>query len=1309
MTISFDSEKKLFVAHSIFDENEKLKRSGFRWDKDKKKWITEDYRYAESLISYCDSLAVFQIRYIKENLQKAVLKSASSDPTGLVPVIYHPANMKPFPFQHAGVEYMLPRPASILADEMGLGKGLEANTLIITPYGKVKIKHLQVGNKVIGSDGKSTKVIGVFPQGRKALYRITFNDGVSILTDDEHLWKVTSRNNHRSMILSTAQLMDSDLNISLNGTGWNERKGYKIKTYYKEPNGNNKWQIPVVKPINYDDCQHPLTVDPYLLGVLLGDGSLNRNVKLELHKNDFEEITAGTKFTEQKAGGSENNRAASYAHLRCELKIYKLLGTKSNNKFIPTPYKYASINNRIALLQGLMDTDGTPLSDESSGTEYCTVSEKLAKDVMELVNSLGGIVRLRTKNPTYTYKGEKKEGQLAYRLNIKLPGGINPFRLKRKAKKYIHPTKYPVNRYIEKIEFEKYGESICIAVDAPDRLYVTEHGIVTHNTMQALIVMNMRTPVEALIICPSILKYNWLKEARKWMIGHITAYIYESKKIRYYKAQLTNHNKQTVLHIINYDILGKFEERLMKTPFNFIVADECFTYDTMIETNIGSLKIGDIVDNKLPIKILSFNHLKNKTEYKEISRYIKHKKKSKTLLRVNFCGGKSVTCTEEHKFFVNGKGYKKVSEIQSGDNLSVLRGEIHKGQKREDDSQILFTEVCVNIQQFPAISQRKNISFTLQTENTNDLPALWWQFQVQDKIRGKDEVFLLDKLCGNMENVSGRNEGNNAGKTMGKQGENECVCDKKTSRQSTYGKNGIKKNESKQSDEQSYYCGKNEAEEYWQNLFITRGEWENNGSTKEITGGVEFTREMYGIRNTNERSIFYVPIGSVLLQSGYSDSRNKTGNRSGWKDSHIEEVEVFRQEENGDIECVRVESVEILEPGDTDRYRTGKDKNICLYDIEIQDNHNYFANDILVSNCHYIKNAESNRSKITQELARKAKWKIFITGTPIYNRPKDLFVPLNLIDPIMFGSFTAFAKRYCDPRTVRGKVVYNGATKMEELNTILRANYMVRRMKKDVMKDLPDKIKDVIVLNEDGLEILVEKEKKAMEDSKVLEEKLKAQVDELRELVKTNQEYEATYKETVKNLRETRFKNFGEIARIRKELAIKKAPYVIDFVKDILDNSEDPQSKIVVFGHHTEVLEKIYTELKAYKPIIITGKVSANDRQASIKSFSEKNDTRVAVLSMGAAGTGVDGLQNFCNIIVFAELDWTPALVDQAESRLQRIGQKDTVWVYHVVANDSIDSRIVKLMIEKEAVAKEILDYRPEQVYDMLLNDIKKK
>lgn len=943
MTITFD--KGRFIARSIFDENELLRQTGFKWDTDSKRWTTTDYLIAEKLLTHCENTAIFQIKFLKEGMQKAVLQSASSQGVGNFS-IYHPKDIKPFPYQIAGVEYMLPRPAVLLADEMGLGK-----------------------------------------------------------------------------------------------------------------------------------------------------------------------------------------------------------------------------------------------------------------------------------------------------------------------------------------------------------------------TGEALLVMNMRNPVEVLIVCPSILKYNWLKEARKWMIGKITAYVYESKKIRYYEGRVTNHNKNTILHIINYDILDKFKDRLLGTPFNFFVADECFVYDTLIETNIGSLKIGDVIDKRLPVKILSYNHSTKQTEYKAITRYIKHEKKYKNLVRVTLSNGKSLTCTEEHKFFVNGK-YTKICEVKSGDNLFLLQGEVDERQKREIDCQILFNKMCEYSQQLNFIKEGVGIDSILEAKNTNDLSVLPTAIYLQGKNRRKKEDVLLNAMFGEMENATARNITKNES-AMERQVQAQDNFKKKTSGQSSLSISIFVTNEAKQSNDKSSFGRKNETENDRKNIFIKGWEWADNYSTKETARGVEFTRKQFGICHTNERSSFYVPISSPLLQSRYSDSRNKISNRSRWQISQNEKMDIFGQEENRNIECVRVESIKVLERGDIDGYRTGKDGHINLYDIEVEDNHNYFANDVLVSNCHYIKNQDAKRTKIAQELARKAKWKIFITGTPIYNKPKDLYVALNLIDPAMFDNFFSFATRYCGAKKVKFNnksiVKYEGPTNVEELNTILRANYMVRRMKKDVLKDLPDKIKDVIILNESDLDVLVQKEKKAVEESKQNEERLKAEAEELKALAVTNKEFENLYKDKVKTLREIKFKNFGELSRIRKEIAIKKIPYVIEFVKEILDSSEDEQSKIVVFGHHKEVLYKIYEELKKYNPVIITGEVSDGERQRAIMLFKEKNPTRVFIGSMGAAGTGVDGLQQNCNTIVFAELDWTPALVDQAESRLQRIGQKNTVWVYHIVANESIDSRIVKLMMEKEAVSKEILDYRPEQVYDAVI------
>ncbi len=372
--------------------------------------------------------------------------------------------------------------------------------------------------------------------------------------------------------------------------------------------------------------------------------------------------------------------------------------------------------------------------------------------------------------------------------------------------------------------------------------------------------------------------------------------------------------------------------------------------------------------------------------------------------------------------------------------------------------------------------------------------------------------------------------------------------------------------------------------------------------------------------------------------------------------------------------------------------------------------YNFFVAD----ECQKVKNKNSFRSKASQELARKAKWKLLITGTPIFNKPKDLFAFLNIIDPDVFSNFDVFAEKFCGGRKIKKDgekkktMQYDdGATNMSELNILLRANYMLRRMIKDVLKDLPDKVKDVIVLQDEDLAGIVAKENAALLNGKEAGEKLQTEIERLKELSKDNQGYQLQYKDKVKMMREIKMKNFGEISKIRKELALKKIPYVIDFVKETLDNSQDPLSKIVVFGHHTEVLTKIFDALRQYKPVIIIGATSDANRQQAIELFRQKNGHRVCVVSMGAGGTGTDGLQDNCNMAVFAELDWTPATVAQCESRLHRSGQKSTVFIYHIVADGSIDSRIAKLMVEKEEISKQILDFRPEDLYHELLTGTK--
>jgi len=157
-----------------------------------------------------------------------------------------------------------------------------------------------------------------------------------------------------------------------------------------------------------------------------------------------------------------------------------LLNKKSNNKFIPKDYLYNSLDVRVSLLQGLMDTDG--YVDKKGTVQFTTVSEQLCYDVRELVLSLGGTVRINTKIPTYTYNGEKKEGQLAYTVTMSFANDVVPFKLLRKVGRYYKREKYVEQKYVKSITYSHDEEAVCIKVSNPDELFVTRNYVLTHNT-----------------------------------------------------------------------------------------------------------------------------------------------------------------------------------------------------------------------------------------------------------------------------------------------------------------------------------------------------------------------------------------------------------------------------------------------------------------------------------------------------------------------------------------------------------------------------------------------------------------------------------------------------------------------------------------------------------------------------------------------------------------------------------------------------------------------------------------------------------
>lgn len=405
---------------------------------------------------------------------------------------------KVFDKQKEGVKFLLTRNGAILADQMGSGKGLITSELAITPNGLKRFGDLKVGDKIIGSNGKSCTITGVFPQGLKDIYKITFNDGYNITTDGSHLWSVSNKNN-KSIVLSVDQMLDKNLVID----------GDNVKTYYKD----NKWYIPIVKPIHFEN-DDDLLESPYSIGNSIGIDT-------------FE------------------------------------------GKQLPTQYKYISIEKRIEILQGLMDVDGYYRVDKNGkngSLEYTTISELLVDDVAEIIHSLGGLVKKRVKKLI--------DGKKIFILSIKLPSDIIPFSDTVKNTQYKATNKSNIIRYIKNIEPCGKAETVCISVDAPDKLYVMKHGIVTHNTYQTIISAIESGSKKVLIVCPTSAKLNWERELH-YMQEYDTAVVSGSK---YKTAKYT---------IINFDILKNFhtlkgEEQdgippsrdLVNSKFDLCIIDE---------------------------------------------------------------------------------------------------------------------------------------------------------------------------------------------------------------------------------------------------------------------------------------------------------------------------------------------------------------------------------------------------------------------------------------------------------------------------------------------------------------------------------------------------------------------------------------------------------------------------------------------------------------------------------------------------------------------------------------------------------------
>jgi hypothetical protein len=368
---------------------------------------------------------------------------------------------------HAAHRSGMRRPAAVLPT--GAGKAQPVDEGVLTPTGWRKIGELSVGDLVTGSDGKPTQVTGVFPQGIRPTVVVRFTDATEVRCDTEHLWNVQTR----SMKLDAKR---------------RGARAWRTMTAAQIAESSQEWYVPVVGTVRYTPGGG-LPIDPYTLGVLLGDGGLSIPGVVRLHTRhdiipllQLPEGHRTTLYSDQGVMGNyliASGQGCSANLIMNALRSLGLHGHTAHGKFIPEIYLRAAPADRLALLRGILDTDG---SATRNGVDYVTVSEALADGVAELVRSLGGRCKISRKQTSWTHLGEKRHG-MAYRSYITMPRGVRPFRIDRKADSLIGGQQFDPVKRIESVTPGPDLECVCISVSAPDQLYVTTGYAVTHNTV----------------------------------------------------------------------------------------------------------------------------------------------------------------------------------------------------------------------------------------------------------------------------------------------------------------------------------------------------------------------------------------------------------------------------------------------------------------------------------------------------------------------------------------------------------------------------------------------------------------------------------------------------------------------------------------------------------------------------------------------------------------------------------------------------------------------------------------------------------
>lgn len=410
------------------------------------------------------------------------------------------------PYQEFSKEFIKNRLFAGLFLDMGLGKAIDDNTIIPTTKGQKRVGDIMVGDKLYDRKGKPTTVTAIYPHKNKNAYKVTLKDGRSFICCDEHLipYYSYSKAKHIKVKPLKDMLDDYKHTTSQNSTKYNYR-------------------IPKNEAVEFDEKDH--FIDPYVIGVLIGDG-LMRETSLAISSNEPDVVHKTAELLdipkEHIKKRTSNYTWAFTKHqnlkpIQKELIRLKLRHTNSHTKFIPDEYIYDSIENRMSLLKGLMDTDGCVNISHKGAIHYSysTMNPHLAEQIRQVCLSLGFGVSVND----YQYNGVRHDISIRIFTSETI---VSSKKHLEKLEKGTHKSIQDKMTPIVNIEQVESRDMTCFTVDNDEHLYLINDYIVTHNTLitlTALVELAQERKISGhiLIVAPVNIAINtWPDEIEKW-------------------------------------------------------------------------------------------------------------------------------------------------------------------------------------------------------------------------------------------------------------------------------------------------------------------------------------------------------------------------------------------------------------------------------------------------------------------------------------------------------------------------------------------------------------------------------------------------------------------------------------------------------------------------------------------------------------------------------------------------------------------------------------------------------------------------